>query len=359
MRVGIAAAGSGGHVFPALAVADALRGMGLSHDDIVFFGGNRMEATTVPEAGYRFIELDIHGMRRSLSSDNLRLALKVRKAARVIESVVSMLDIGVMLAFGGYVSGPAAQAANRASIPLAIHEANAVPGIANRMVAGRADLVMVGCEEARGKLKQGIVVGNPLRKAFSDFDRASLTPVGLQHFGLDGTSKVLGIVGGSLGASALNDIAERIATDERRDFTIIHLCGRDHLDALARTAADDPTWIVRAFEDDMTRLYAIADLVVSRAGAMTIAELEATGTPAIVVPLPAGRRYQERNAAELERVGGALVMDQADGSSIVEAVFALMPDEGRRFDMAERARAIAHLDAAEQIAKRVLELIRG
>ncbi len=251
MRVGIAAAGSGGHVYPALAVAEALVAKGIDMDNIVFFGGNRMEATTIPEAGYRFVELDIHGLKRSISTDNLRLPLKVRKATKVIETIIDMLGLDVMVVFGGYVSGPAAQAARRTSIPLVVHEANAVPGVANRMIAGRADLVLVAFEEAKEKLKRGIVVGNPLRASFDGFDRSRDVQAARRRYGIDADSAVLGIVGGSLGASKLNAIAQTIAHTPDRQFHVLHLCGPSHGEELASEAGSIDDWTVVPFEDDM------------------------------------------------------------------------------------------------------------
>ncbi|KAA3641131.1 MAG: UDP-N-acetylglucosamine--N-acetylmuramyl-(pentapeptide) pyrophosphoryl-undecaprenol N-acetylglucosamine transferase [Armatimonadetes bacterium] len=359
MRVGIAAAGSGGHVYPALAVAEALVAMGIDTNDVVFFGGSRMEATTIPDAGYQFVELDIHGFKRSVSTDNLRLALKVRKATKVIETVIDMLGLDVMVVFGGYISGPAAQAARRRSIPLVVHEANAVPGMANRMIAGRADLVLVASEEARDKLKGSIVVGNPLRASFDGFDRSRDASAARHRYGIEADAAVLGIVGGSLGAATLNAIAETIARTPNRSFHLLHLCGPTHGDEITRAADSVDDWTVVPFEDDMVHFYAASDLVISRSGALTVAEIEVTATPAIVVPLPAGKGYQQRNAAALASGGGALMMNQDDPAAIVDAAFALMADQPRRELMSVNAGRMGHRHAATEVAKRVLEVAGG
>ncbi len=357
MRIGIAAAGSGGHVFPALAVAEALEAHGIHKDDIVFFGGNRMEATTIPRAGYRFVGVNIHGIRRSLSMDNVRLPAKVRSASRAIRFEIASSGIDAMIVFGGYVAGPAALAARKAGIPLVVHEANAVPGMANRLVAGRADLVLVAFEQALAKLRRGVVVGNPLRQAFEHFDRIARRGPARDRYGLSPTGPVLGVVGGSLGAAALNEMATAIAAIESRSFEILHLCGPTHADSLLAASADVPGWIVQPFEDDMPDFYAAIDLVVSRAGAITIAEIEETATPAIVVPLPAGQGYQAANAAELVDSGGAVVMSQDDMPAIIDRVLALMEDANARKLMAERAGGTGHRRAASTVASRTLELI--
>ncbi|MCL1598191.1 MAG: glycosyltransferase, partial [Actinomycetia bacterium] len=165
MSVGIAAAGSGGHVYPALAVADEIVSRGVARRDVIFYGGDRMEATVVPEAGYPFVSVDIHGIRRSMSIDNLKLPLKVRAARDVITTSILAHDVRSMLVFGGYVSGPAALAANKTNIPLIIHEANAAPGVANRLAARKADTVFVAFEPALARLPGATVVGSPLRSA--------------------------------------------------------------------------------------------------------------------------------------------------------------------------------------------------
>ncbi len=359
MHVGIAAAGSGGHVYPALAVADALVAGGIDRSGIVFFGGDRMEATTVPAAGFRFVQVDIHGLRRSLSVENLSLPFKIAAASKIIGAEIRTSGIDAMIVFGGYVSGPAAQAARRTKIPLIVHEANAVPGIANRLIAFRANLVLVASEAAKSKLKTGVVVGNPLRKAFDTFDRSSMAAESKIRYGIPLDSKVLGIVGGSLGSAALNSIAQGIASHDPRSFHILHITGLPHAEAMLEASQSHDDWTVLRYEEDMVHMYAACDLVVSRAGAMTIAELEETATPAIVIPLPAGNRYQAHNADELQTSGGAVVMSQDDTQAIVAAAFSLMADDGARSEMSSRAGETGHRNAATEVARRTMELVHG
>jgi UDP-N-acetylglucosamine--N-acetylmuramyl-(pentapeptide) pyrophosphoryl-undecaprenol N-acetylglucosamine transferase len=356
MRFGLAAAGSGGHVYPALAVADALVSNGVERDGIVFFGGDRMEATTVPAAGYRFVGVDIHGFRRTITTANFKLPIKVRNAAKRIAEEIRSSELSAMIVFGGYVSGPAAQAARRCGIPVIVHEANAVPGMANRMVAGRADLVLVGFDQAKTRLKTGVVVGNPLRSSFDNFDRAKQGTPAKVHYGIPVESKVLGIVGGSLGAEALNEIGLAIAKRDPRPFHLLQLTGEANFPAVANHAAGVDDWTVLPFEDDMARFYAACDLVVSRAGALTVAEIEETATPAIVVPLPAGKGYQAQNAADLVAQGGALLITQDASDEIVDAVFTLMTHDDERDEMASRAGARGHRRAAHEVARRAMEV---
>ncbi|GMQ93069.1 MAG: undecaprenyldiphospho-muramoylpentapeptide beta-N-acetylglucosaminyltransferase [Acidimicrobiia bacterium] len=357
MKVGIAAAGSGGHVYPALAVAESLIELGMHKDDIVFFGGDRMEAEVIPTAGYPFVEVDIHGVRRSLSVDNLTLPLKIRRATRVMSDQIELLGIRAMVVFGGYVSGPAGLAARRTKIPLIIHEANAVPGMANRLLASSADTVFVAFEPATKKLRKGIVVGNPLRSSFESFDREALRPEARKRYGMDQSGIVLGVFGGSLGAAALNEIAAEIASDHTRGFEILQVTGESHFEQIAGNAASVEGWFVVPFETEMELLYAACDVVLSRSGAMTVSELHATATPAILVPLPAGRGYQGLNAGDLVKTGAGIVIGQERRNEIIDTAHALLADEVKRKEMSDTAKASQHHGVARSIAEHVLGLV--
>ncbi|GMQ98120.1 MAG: undecaprenyldiphospho-muramoylpentapeptide beta-N-acetylglucosaminyltransferase [Acidimicrobiia bacterium] len=359
MTIGIAAAGSGGHVYPALAVADELVERGTPRDEITFFGGDRMEAAVVPEAGYEFVEVDIHGIRRSVSFDNVKLPMKIRSARSVIVDTIRERNIGVMLVFGGYVAGPAALAARRSKIPLIVHEANAVPGIANRLVAGRADTVYTAFAPAKKKLPMAHTIGSPLRASFENFDRDHLRVDARSRLGIGEDAPVLAVVGGSLGAAALNEIVISLAEAPDRDYTIIHVCGPTHEARFLELSLGTHGWIVKGYEDDMPMLYAAADLVLARGGAMTIAELHATQTPAVIVPLPAGSGYQGMNAADAVAAGGMKTIDQGHPQEIVETVVALLGDAERLRNMSDALANAPHLEAAGIIADRAVAVLHA
>jgi UDP-N-acetylglucosamine--N-acetylmuramyl-(pentapeptide) pyrophosphoryl-undecaprenol N-acetylglucosamine transferase len=359
VKVGIAAAGSGGHVFPALAVAEALVANGLAREDIIFFGGDRMEAETVPAAGFPFVQVDVHGIRRSLSIDNLTLPLKIRTATAIIAKEIESCGIGAMVVFGGYVSGPAGLAARRTKVPLVIHEANAVPGVANRLLAPMARTVYVAFEPASQKFKNSTVVGNPLRSSFDTFDRASLMAEAREYYGIERDGLVLGVFGGSLGAAALNEIAALMAISPDRDFHILHVTGDPHFERLSVLASNEQNWTVLPFETEMVRLYAACDVTISRAGAMTVSELHATATPAILVPLPSGKGYQARNATDLVDAGGGVVIPQDRPDEIISTAIDLLNDDVRRKAMAETAVASRHHGVAQTIADHVMEVGGG
>jgi UDP-N-acetylglucosamine--N-acetylmuramyl-(pentapeptide) pyrophosphoryl-undecaprenol N-acetylglucosamine transferase len=357
MKIGFAAAGTGGHVYPALAIADELRRRGWAPGDLVFFGGDRMEASVVPAAGYPFVGLDIHGLRRRFSFDNLRLVGKVRRARSAIIDVITDEDLRVMVVVGGYVAGPAALAARRTHIPLVVHEANAVPGLANRLIARRAAAVYVAFAPAAERLAGAHVVGSPLRREFATFDRAASMPRARRRYGLDPAATVLGVVGGSQGAQFLNEVAASLAAVARdRRYDILQVTGPRNFDEFASLAADVGGWEVIPFEEEMVDLYAACDLILCRGGAMTISELQATGTPAVVVPLPAGRGYQAENAADLIAAGGAVVCEQGSVDGVAAVVEELLAAPERLATMRDPAAAVDHRKAAAVIADRVEEL---
>ena len=354
MKIGIAAAGSGGHVYPALAVADELVRRGIDQDDIVFFGGDRMEATAIPDAGYPFVGVDIHGLRRSLSTDNLTLPVKVMRARNAITDRIRADGLSAMVVFGGYIAGPAALAARRTGIPLIVHEANAVPGLANRLVAGRAKTVYVAFAPALEQLPDAHVIGSPLRHDIATFDRDASAQAARSAYGVRDDELVLGVVGGSLGASFLNEVAEALATRPDRTYELIHVTGTDHFERISDIASGVRGWHVIPFERDMARFYAAVDLVLCRGGAITVSELQATGTPGVIVPLPAGGGYQARNAEDLVRAGGALVVDQTTVDEVAGAVVAVLDDADTLATMSAAESEVDHRLAASIMADEIM-----
>jgi UDP-N-acetylglucosamine--N-acetylmuramyl-(pentapeptide) pyrophosphoryl-undecaprenol N-acetylglucosamine transferase len=362
MTFAFAAAGTGGHVYPALAVADALVAAGVSRSDIVFFGGDRMEATTVPAAGYDFHGVEIKGLRRSLTADNLKLPAMVRRATREIESEMRKRKVRAVAVFGGYVSVPVASAGRRVGAAVYLHEQNAVPGLANRVVAVRATRSYVAFPDARRRLRKARVVGNPLRAQLASFDRQVLRPAALARYELPSNRPVLGVIGGSLGAQLLNEVTMRIAGDaDPGSLAIVHLTGPAHISEIVPIASRSAViWRAHAFEEAMEYFYAASDVVLSRSGALTISELAATGTPAVAVPYAAGTGgHQGANARQLERAGGVVVIDETDIDRVPVELQQLLMDDSRRSAMARDAYAVGIADAADTIARDLIEVVDG
>lgn len=356
MTYAFAAAGTGGHIYPALAVAQTLVESGVDPGDIVFFGGDRLETRIVPEAGFELVQLHVRGLKRSLTVDNLTIPIMVRRAAGAVAGVLQKRPPGVLTVFGGYVSVPAAMGARKVGMPYIVHEQNAVPGVANRYVARRARCTYVAFAPALEAFKDAELVGNPLAPAFESFDRARIRPEALARYGLDAGRPVVGVFGGSLGAEALNSAIVSLAADSDRSFSILHLTGADHYAGLAEQSADAAHWVTRPFEQDMPKFYAASDVVLSRAGAMTVSELAATSTPSVVVPLPAGNGYQAMNAHDLEWAGGAIIIDQEHIEDVPDRLASLVQDPDRLAAMRDGARSVARPDAAQRIATALREI---
>jgi UDP-N-acetylglucosamine--N-acetylmuramyl-(pentapeptide) pyrophosphoryl-undecaprenol N-acetylglucosamine transferase len=327
---------------------------GVERDDIVFFGGDRMEAETVPAAGYRFVGVEIRGLRRSLSPANLALPGLVVRATRRIADEMRSRSTKVAIVFGGYVSIPAGMAARRVGARLFLHEQNAAPGLANRLLAGRTHTSFAAFPAAARRLRNAVVVGNPLRAALSDFDRDALAAPARMRYDLPGGHTVLGVLGGSLGARVLNQVTVRVADDADPDrIAIVHLTGAAHHDTVAAEAAlSTVTWRTVPFETEMRYFYAASDLVLGRAGALTISELAATGTPAVVVPLAAVS--QENNAAYLAAGGGVVVVPEAEIDRVPVEIEQLLADEPRRTKMAAANAALSTPHAALDIARTLI-----
>jgi UDP-N-acetylglucosamine--N-acetylmuramyl-(pentapeptide) pyrophosphoryl-undecaprenol N-acetylglucosamine transferase len=355
-----AAAGTGGHVFPALAVADTLVASGVARDEIVFFGGDRMESSTIPAAGYSFVPVQLRGLKRSLDPKNLGIPKVVWDATRQMSAEMRSRGTRVCIVFGGYVSVPAALAARRVGATVFVQEQNARPGLANRFVARMAKRVFLGFPAAGRRLKRGEVTGNPLRPEFSDFDRGMLQWEARQRYQLKKPLPVLGVLGGSLGARVLNEAVEALAMSVDADhLSIVHLTGREHFDEIVEIAdRSDLEWRPVAFEDRMDLFYAVSDLVLSRGGAMTINELAATGTPAVVVPLGLGTN-QAANTLELEAAGGLVQIPQTQIDQVSVVVDQLIVDRVRREAMSAAMAAHGRPAAARLIADALREVADG
>ncbi len=357
MTYAIAAAGTGGHVFPGLSVGEALVRRGVPHDNIVYVGGSRLESKVYPAEGFPFLQVELRGLKRSFSASNLGIPRVVSRAVSAIAGELRTRDVRVMLGMGGYVTIPAALAARRVRARLVVSEQNAEAGLANALASRWAD-VAFGAFPSTTRMAKARWVGNPVRPWLSVFDRSALRSRAIEHYGLDATVPVLGVFGGSLGAGVINRAVTDLATSwSGPDLQILHLAGEEHAAAL-RSAADGAgvPWTVIAFEPAMDLFYAASDLVVARAGG-AVAELAITRTPSILIPGGFGSgRHQDENARAFEEVGGAVVLSEKEVGNLSVMVSELVGDPERRGSMARCLAALARTDAADVIAATMEEL---
>lgn len=345
----IMAGGTGGHIFPGLAVADEMRAAGW---DVVWMGARGgMEERLVPPRGYRAAWIRARAARgKGLAAKLLlpaNLLCSFWESARAIRSLAP----DVVLGLGGYVAFPGGMMASLLARPLAVHEQNSIAGLANRVLAGVADKVMVGFP---GALANAEWTGNPVRAEIAAIEAPE------QRFaGRSGPLKLL-VVGGSLGARALNEaLPPALARLDPRP-AVVHQSGAQHLEALrAGYAAAGVRAETVAFIDDMARRYAEADLVVCRAGAVTVAELSAGGVASILVPFPhAVDDHQTANARYLVDRGAAILLAQRDLTPEKLAALIGSLDRARLLEMARKARSLGKPQAARLVAARCMELAR-
>ena len=364
MRVVIAGGGTAGHVFPALATARQLaRRTGL---DVRFVGtALGLEARIVPEAGFPFTAVParpfVRGLRPSALKAPITLLRSVGKAREVVR------DADVVLGMGGYASGPVVLAAVRMRKPLVLHEQNAVPGAANRVFSRSARVVALSfgaAAERLGRKARTVVTGNPIREEIARVpdERETLAKEALHDLGFDDGRRTVLMFGGSQGALHI----DRAAVDacrllgDRSDLQALILTGRAHFDSVSADLPQAGRLVVRAlpFLDRMELAYALADLVVSRAGATTVAEITACGLPAILIPYPyATARHQEANARAVQRAGGASVLldEELTGEVLAERIESLVDHDERLAAMRERSSEFGRPDAAARLAEVVVE----
>ena len=367
MNVVIAAGGTGGHVFPALALADRLTH---DHDASVRFIGTPggQEAKLVPNAGYRFDAIEALPFRRAPSTDAIKAPLVMLRSAHACRPLAREAD--VVVGMGGYASAPTILAARRAHVPIVLHEPNAVPGLVNRVGARFAAVVAVQFAELRERLRSARrveVVGYPVRDAILSVpsNRAALRDEAIHTFGFDPDLRTVLVFGGSQGALHLDEVVAKSLRilGERSDLQLLVLTGRAHLHIVGEPASRaEITVHVLPFLDRMELAFAVADLAVTRAGATTIAELTVSGVPAILIPYPhATEHHQEANARALQRAGAADVLrDEALSPEVLaERIVTLVGNRERLRTMGERATMWAKPDAAQRLADLVTEVARG
>ncbi|MBT9519272.1 MAG: undecaprenyldiphospho-muramoylpentapeptide beta-N-acetylglucosaminyltransferase [Dechloromonas sp.] len=338
----IMAGGTGGHIFPALAVAHSMRDAGWR---VVWLGNpDGMEARLVPQHGFEMVNLKFAALRGKGLLRKLLLPVNLLKGFWQAQKAIRQVQPDVVLGMGGYITFPGGMMAVLLGKPLVVHEQNSVAGLANRVLAGVADRVVTGFPDV---LNKGIWAGNPVRPEI-----AKIAPPAERFAEHTGALRVL-VIGGSLGAQALNEMVPKgmALLAESEQPQIVHQAGEKHIEALkANYAAVGVQAHCVSFIEDMAGAYEWADLVICRAGALTVAELAATGVASILVPFPhAVDDHQTGNAKFLVNVGGAFLLPQTE---LTPESIALIRNysRGQLLEMAEKARSLAKPDATEEVA---------
>lgn len=363
MRVLMTGGGTGGHVYPAIAIADCI--MENEPDSEVAFVGTKrgIENKLIPQTPYKLHHVEIRGLRRSLSLQNLKTAYYVLTAPGKAKKLIKAFRPDIVVGTGGYVCWPVLKAAQDMGIPTALHESNAFPGVAVRMLEKRADRIFLNFKEAAEYLKcpeKVMHTGNPLRGGFE----------GAPEGGIAGYEKFVLSFGGSMGAERVNEAALAFARDyaaHHPEVYHLHACGSIELEACTaafREAGLDKCPNVELVEyiHDMPAKMAAADVVVCRAGAMTLSELALQGKAAVLIPSPnVTGNHQLKNAQALENAGAAVIVEEKDlgGDVFTRTVADLLADGGRRRKMAEAVKSFAVPDAKKMIYNELKRLVNA
>ncbi len=363
MRIIISGGGTGGHVFPAIAIADAVKKI-RPDADILFVGAKgKLEMEKVPAAGYPIEGLWISGFQRRLTWQNLLFPFKLIASSWKARQIVRRFRPDVAVGVGGYASGPTLNAAGAAGIPTVLQEQNSYPGVTNRILAKKAAKICVaydGMERFFPKEKI-VLTGNPVRaEVFENLDKKRNE--GLDYFKLDKAKKTIFVFGGSLGARTINEAmaANTALLAQNLDVQVLWQIGKFYADSFGQCAtAKLPNVPVRPFIDRMDLAYAAADLVIGRAGALTISEMCLVGKPAILVPSPnVAEDHQTKNALALvEKQAALMVKDVEAKERLLWTAMEVLAnvDLGKR--LGENIKQLAKPNAAEEIAKEIIQIV--
>jgi UDP-N-acetylglucosamine--N-acetylmuramyl-(pentapeptide) pyrophosphoryl-undecaprenol N-acetylglucosamine transferase len=362
IRAIISGGGTGGHIFPAVAIANALKAMN-SENEILFVGANgRMEMEKVPAAGYKIVGLDIRGIQRKLTLSNLLVPFKVISSVMKAKKIVREFQPDVAIGVGGYASAPLLYAATGMKIPSLIQEQNSYAGITNKILSKRVQKICVaydGMENYFPKEKI-MLTGNPVRQDICEV--AGKREEALKHFNLSGDKKIILVVGGSLGARTVNEsIASGLEKIKEKNIQLIWQTGKSFYEKAKSLTAEFSQSGIRSidFIQRMDLAYAAADVVLSRAGASSISELALVGKPAVLVPSPnVAEDHQTKNAMALVNKNAAMMVSDANAKEkLVSTAIDLIHDEKKKKELGENIAALALKNSAEKIAEEVYALI--
>jgi len=360
MKVLISGGGTGGHIYPAIAIANEIKKRYPSAEFLFVGAQDRMEMEKVPSAGYKIKGLWISGIQRKLTVDNLSFPLKLLSSVWKSKKIVKEFQPDVVVGTGGFASGPVLYVASSKNIPSLIQEQNSYPGITNKLLSKKANSICVAYDGLdRFFPKEKITkTGNPVRQNLLTVD--SKRDAGIDFFNLDTNKKTLLVIGGSLGARAVNKlIAESLEFLDESGVQIIWQTGKFYIDEYKKYNAKDGVQ-THAFLAEMDLAYAAADFIISRAGASSISELCIVGKPTVFIPSPnVSEDHQTKNALALVHENAALMIKESNISSFETVFKELIKDEELQKRLTENIKSLALPNATETIVnelERIIEL---
>ncbi|RUT78145.1 undecaprenyldiphospho-muramoylpentapeptide beta-N-acetylglucosaminyltransferase [Ancylomarina longa] len=362
IKIIVSGGGTGGHIYPAISIANALK-ENYSNCEILFVGAEgKMEMEKVPAAGYKIIGLPIRGLQRNFSMENLKFLPRLMKSLSMAKRIVKDFQPDVVVGVGGYASGPLLYIASRLGVPAIIQEQNSYAGITNKLLSKKAHKICVAYEgmDRFFPPKKILLTGNPVRNDLVDI--FSKKEEAIYYFGLDPNKKTILIVGGSLGARTINNsVINSFSKIGESGVQFIWQTGKYYFDSIKKELEnwDMPDMRVHAFLSHMDLAYAASDLVISRAGAGTISELCLVGKPCILVPSPnVSEDHQTKNAMALVDKRAAVMVKDADAENdLINQALYLVNDFKKLTELASSSKALAKPNAATDIAEQILAMI--
>lgn len=366
MRLLLSGGGTGGHIYPAVTIARSIAL--LEKTDILFVGTKQgLEADIIPQEGFNFKTVDVRGLERRFSWDNVVTLSKAAGSVWESRRIIQQFDPDIVIGTGGYVCGPVLLAASWMGIPTIIQEQNVIPGITNKLLSHFVDKIAVGYQEAGshfGKPGKVVFTGNPIRSEVVSASREE----GICKLGLDVNKLTILVSGGSRGARSINNAMLNVYAHlaGRNDIQILHVTGQSEYNSLVGNLKQNGidiskigNIIIKPYLHNMPYALAAADLAIFRAGAIGLAELTARGIPAILIPYPyAAENHQEYNARVLEKHGAAIVIRDAEltGKTLINAIEQLLENRTTLANMAQASRELGRPQAAESIARLAMVL---
>ena len=366
MRIIVSGGGTGGHIYPAVTIANQIKEK-QPDAEIIFVGTKEgLESEIVPRYGYPIEFIEVAGFQRKLSLDTIKSAFKLLAGLVDALKLIRRIKPDLVVGTGGYVCGPVLFLAALQGIPTCIQEQNAMPGVTNKILAHFVKKVFLGYQEAEKYFSgnsEKLFTGNPIRKEILEVSRATA----IEKFKLDPAKKTILVSGGSRGARSINDAMALVETSlaGRSDVQVIHITGETGYEKFIgqvekKVLMSDNIKVFR-YMHDMPMALAAADLAIFRSGAIGLAELMARGIPSILVPYPyATANHQEHNARAVEGAGGAVVIldKELTGEILLKQIESLLADESKLQKMKDAAKALGRPEAAEDIARKVLALLK-
>ena len=351
--------GTGGHIYPAIAIANELKSR-FPDAEFLFVGAqDKMEMQKVPQAGYAIKGLWIAGLQRKITLQNMLFPVKLLDSLWKSRKIIKQFKPDVVIGTGGFASGPLLQAANSLGIPTLIQEQNSFPGITNKLLSKKANTICVAYEnlERFFPKEKMILTGNPVRQDLIAIEDKRAEAIA--YFNLDANKKTLLVLGGSLGARRINQLIEKeLKSILAQDVQIIWQCGKLYFEDYKKYNSENVQ--VVAFIEKMDFVYAAADIIISRAGASSVSELCIVGKPVVFIPSPnVAEDHQTKNAKAIVDKKGALLVKESELDTEFSLVFeALLKDTGKQKQLSENIKELALPEATKQIADEIVKLIK-